>query len=190
MKQFFLVFKVLISNWTKAKSQLLFTLAGIAIACSLWSSVDAINNQTIKAQYQALQQFSNANKPIIVNKNSSLIDESLYVKLRLNGWMVSPVIRQNLSEKGVEIIGLDFLSDYKQLFERIGIKIHINYFSQLANDAPTFFASKETEQKIRQQNMPVKIVINGRVPEGKMIGDIFSAQKLPLNSEGNSPILR
>jgi len=177
MKQFFLIFKVLISNWMQAKSHLLFTLLGIAIACSLWSSVDAINNQTIRAQNQALKLFSKANKPIIVKKNSSLIDESSYVELRLNGWMVSPVIQKRLSKTGLEVIGLDFLSEYKQLFERIGTKININHFSQISNDTPTFFASKKTEKIIRQKNLPVKIVINDRIPDKKMIGDIFSAQK-------------
>ena len=91
MKHFFSIFYVLISNWRKAKSQLFFTFMGITIACSLWSSVDAINNQTIRAQEEALSLFTSARNPIIVEKNSSLIDESIYVKLRLDGWKVNKI---------------------------------------------------------------------------------------------------
>ncbi len=129
MKQFFLIFYVLISNWRKSKSQLFFTFIGIAIACSLWSSVDAINNQTIKAQNKALSLFTSARKPIIVEKNSSSIDESIYVKLRLNGWNVSPVIKKKFSTFGIEITGLDFLSQHKELLSMQGIEIDLNYFS-------------------------------------------------------------
>ena len=133
MKQFFLIFYVLISNWRKSKSQLFFTLMGIAIACSLWSSVDVINNQTIRAQDEALILFANASKPIILKKNSSLIDEATYVELRLSGWKVSPVIKKKFSNIDLEIIGLDFLSRHKELLNNQGIEIDLNYFSRCNN---------------------------------------------------------
>ena len=50
MTQFLLVLKVIIANWKKTKGQLLFTILGITIASALWSSIDIVNNQTIKAQ--------------------------------------------------------------------------------------------------------------------------------------------
>ena len=133
MKQFFLIFYVLISNWRKAKSQLFFTLMGIAIACSLWSSVDVINNQTIRAQDEALILFTNASKPIILKKNSSLIDEATYVELRLSGWKVSPVIKENIPNTALEITGLDFLSQHKELFSNQSISLDANFFSGLSS---------------------------------------------------------
>ena len=148
MKQFFLIFYVLISNWKKAKSQLFFTLTGITIACSLWSSVDIINNQTIRAQDKALILFTSASKPIILKKNSSLIDEATYVKLRISGWKVSPVIKKKFANIDLEIVGIDFLSRHKELFDNQSIEIGLNYFSQLTDSKPTFFASQETKKKI------------------------------------------
>ena len=45
MNQFFLVLKVIVANWKKAKGQLFFTILGIAIASTLWSSIDIVNNK-------------------------------------------------------------------------------------------------------------------------------------------------
>ncbi len=178
MKQFFLIFYVLISNWRKAKGQLFFTLMGIAIACSLWSSVDVINNQTIRAQDEALTLFTNSSKPIILKKNSSLIDEATYVELRLSGWKVSPVIRKKFSKIDLEIIGLDFLSRHKELLKNQGIKIELNYFSRLTDSKPTFFASQETKETIQKLGLSMNIILNEEIPFGKALGDISSAQRL------------
>ncbi len=183
MKQFLLIFYVLISNWKKAKIQLFFTFMGIAIACSLWSSVDAINNQTIRSQDQALSLFTSARKPVIVEKNSSLIDQSIYVNLRLNGWEVSPVIKKNFPNSEIEITGLDFLSQHKELFNNQGIKVDLSYFSKLNDSKPTFFASQATKNKLQEHRFFVNIIPNEGIPFGKVIGDISSAQQL-LNLKG------
>ena len=178
MKHFFPIFYVLISNWRKAKSQLFFTFMGITIACSLWSSVDAINNQTIRAQEEALSLFTSARNPIIVEKNSSLIDESIYVKLRLDGWKVSPVIQKKLPNIDLEITGLDFLSRHKELFKNRGIEIDSNYFSGITDNKPIFFASEKTKKKIQELGLSVNIIPNEKIPFGKALGDISSAQQL------------
>ena len=68
MKQFLLVLKVIFSNWKKAKVQLIFTILGIAIASTLWSSIDIVNNQTIKAQKRSIDLLQTAFKPIIIDK--------------------------------------------------------------------------------------------------------------------------
>ena len=65
MKQIFLLMRVIIANWKKAKGQLIFTILGIAIASTLWSSIDIINNQTIKAQKRSIDLLEAAFKPII-----------------------------------------------------------------------------------------------------------------------------
>ena len=184
MKWFFLIFFVLISNWRKAKSQLFFTLMGITIACSLWASVDAINNQTTRAQEEALVLYTSASKPIIVKKNSSMIDEATYVELRLSGWKVSPVIKKKFSNTDIEIIGLDFLSRHKELLSNQGIEIDFNHFSKLTFGKPIFFASQETKEKIQKLGLSIKIIPNELIPPGKALGDISSAQQL-LNLNKN-----
>ena len=68
MKQFLLVLKVVASNWKKAKGQLILTILGIAIASTLWSSIDIVNNQTIKAQKRSIELLKSAFKPIIIDR--------------------------------------------------------------------------------------------------------------------------
>ena len=73
MNQFFLVLKLIVANWKKTKGQLIFTILGIAIASALWSSIDIVNNQTIKAQKRSINLLKSAFKPIIIDRELSLI---------------------------------------------------------------------------------------------------------------------
>ena len=115
MTQFLLVLKVIVANWKKTKGQLLFTILGIAIASALWSSIDIVNNQTIKAQKRSIDLFESAFKPIIIDRELPYVSERDYVQLRLDGWLVNPVIRANLNNSNVTIIGIDFLADGKKI---------------------------------------------------------------------------
>ena len=92
MNQFFLVLRVIVANWKKAKGQLFFTILGIAIASTLWSSVDIVNNQTIKAQKRSIELLQTAFKPIIIDRELPYVSQNDYVQLRLNGWLVNPVV--------------------------------------------------------------------------------------------------
>ena len=114
MKQFFLVLNVVASNWKKAKGQLIFTILGIAIASTLWSSIDIVNNQTIKAQKQSIDLLKSAFKPIIIDRELPYVSQGDYLNLRLNGWIVNPVIKANLEGSDITIIGIDFLADRKK----------------------------------------------------------------------------
>ena len=93
MKQFLLILKVILANWKKTKGQLIFTILGIAIASTLWSSIDIVNNQTIKAQKRSIELLQSAFKPIIIDKELPYVSEADFVKLRLNGWLINPVIK-------------------------------------------------------------------------------------------------
>ena len=101
MKQFLLILKVILANWKKTKGQLIFTILGIAIASTLWSSIDIINSQTIKAQKRSIELLQSSFKPIIIDRELPFVSEKDYEKLRLDGWLVNPVIKatlQNLTQ--------------------------------------------------------------------------------------------
>ena len=116
MKQFLLILKVILSNWKKTKGQLTFTILGIAIASTLWSSIDIVNNQTIKAQKRSIELLQSAFKPIIIDRELPYVSQADFVQLRLNGWLINPVIKATLSNSDITIIGIDFLADYKNIF--------------------------------------------------------------------------
>ena len=82
MKQFLLVLKVVASNWKKAKGQLILTILGIAIASTLWSSIDIVNNQTIKAQKRSIDLLKSAFKPIIIDRELPYVSQGDYLNLR------------------------------------------------------------------------------------------------------------
>ena len=119
MNQFFLVLRVIVANWKKAKGQLFFTILGIAIASTLWSSVDIVNNQTIKAQKRSIDLLQTAFKPIIIDKELPYVSQSDYIKLRLDGWLVNPVIRAPLKNSKIVIVGIDLLADGKKAGEAL-----------------------------------------------------------------------
>ena len=103
MNQFFLVLKVIVANWKKAKGQLFFTILGIGIASTLWSSIDIVNNQTIKAQKRSIDLLHTAFKPIIIDRELPYVSQNDYVRLRLNGWLVNPVIRAPLKNTNIVV---------------------------------------------------------------------------------------
>ena len=107
MNQFFLVLRVIVANWKKAKGQLFFTILGIAIASTLWSSIDIVNNQTIKAQKRSIDLLKTAFKPIIIDRKLPHVSQNDYVQLRLDGWLVNPVIREPLENTNIIIVGID-----------------------------------------------------------------------------------
>ena len=116
MKQFLLILKVILANWKKTKGQLIFTILGIAIASTLWSSIDIVNNQTIKAQKRSIELLQSAFKPIIIDKELPYVSQADFVQLRLNGWLINPVIKSTLGNSDITILGIDFLADYKNIF--------------------------------------------------------------------------
>jgi len=116
MNQFLLVLKVILANWKKTKGQLIFTILGIAIASTLWSSIDIVNNQTINAQKRSIELLQSAFKPIIIDRKLPYVSQKDYVQLRVGGWLVNPVIKATLSNSNLTILGIDFLADYKNIF--------------------------------------------------------------------------
>ena len=87
MNQFLLILKVILANWKKTKGQLIFTILGIAIASTLWSSIDIINNQTINAQKRSIELLQSSFKPIIIDKELPFVTQIDYIKLRMDGWL-------------------------------------------------------------------------------------------------------
>ena len=63
MKQFLLILKYT-GKLEKDKRATHFTILGIAIASTLWSSIDIVNNQTIKAQKRSIELFYNFSNPL------------------------------------------------------------------------------------------------------------------------------
>ena len=183
MKQFFLVLKVVASNWKKAKSQLIFTILGIAIASTLWSSIDIVNNQTIKAQKRSIDLLKSAFKPIIIDRELPYVSQEDYLNLRLNGWIVNPVIRAPLEGSDITIIGIDFLADRKKIALSQDNGSFGNFLELQVSGNDLIFGSGKTFEKLKDRLSNFVRIENDQLPPDTLIGDISSIQRL-LKMEG------
>ena len=183
MTQFFVVLRVIVANWKKAKGQLFFTILGIAIASTLWSSVDIVNNQTIKAQKRSIDLLQTAFKPIIIDRELPYVSQSDYVRLRLNGWIVNPVIRAPLKNTNIIIVGIDLLTDGKKILPSGKNLADTNFLEMHANGKALLFGSGKTFEKITNDLSNFTRIELVHLPENTLIGDITSVQSL-LNMEG------
>ncbi len=183
MKQFLMVLKVILANWKKTKGQLIFTILGIAVASSLWSSIDIINNQTIKAQKRSIELLQSAFKPIIIDRELPYVSQADYVQLRLDGWLVNPVIRATLLNSDITILGVDFLADAKNVFSGQENITSTDFWEMQANGKDLIFGSSKTFEKTKDRLSDFSMVKNEQLPRDVLIGDVRSVQRL-LNMEG------
>ncbi len=183
MKQFLLVLKVILANWKKTKGQLIFTILGIAVASSLWSSIDIINNQTIKAQKRSIELLQSAFKPIIVDRERPHVRQTDYIRLRLDGWLVNPVIRAALKNSNITVIGIDFLADAKNVFSGQKDVSSRDFWEMQADGKDLIFGSSKTFEKTKDQLSDFSMVKNEELPTDILIGDVSSVQRL-LSMEG------
>ena len=178
MKQFILVMKVIVSNWKKAKAQLIFTILGIAIASTLWSSIDIVNNQTIKAQKRSIDLLKTAFKPIIIDRELPYVSQRDYLHLRLNGWIVNPVIRAPLEGSDITIVGIDFLADRKKIIPNHNNDTFGNFLEMQASGKELLFGSSKTFVKLKDRLSNFVWIENDQLPTDTLIGDISSIQSL------------
>ena len=183
MKQFALILKVILANWKKAKAQLIFTILGIAIASTLWSSIDIINNQTINAQKRSIELLQSSFKPIIIDKELPFVTQIDYIKLRMDGWLVNPVIKATLKDSNVTILGIDFLADSRNNFTGQKNFNNRNFWEMLADGNDLIFGSSKTFEKTKDRLSDFSMVENEQLPPDTLIADISSVQRL-LNMEG------
>ena len=183
MNQIFLIFSVMVANWKKSKLQLVFTIMGIAVACTLWSSVDIINNQTIKAQKRSIDLLKSAFKPIIIDREHLFVKEDDFVKLRLSGWIVNPVLRTKLENTDINIMGVDLLSDKSRTVFNSNNDASVNLLELQMSDNGFLVGSRKTLEKIKGSFTNLKKIETDQLPDDILIGDIALVQKL-LNLEG------
>ena len=183
MKQFSLILKVILANWKKTKGQLIFTILGIAIASTLWSSIDIINNQTIKAQKRSIELLQSSFKPIIIDRELPFVSEKDYEKLRLDGWLVNPVIKATLPTTNITILGIDFLADDRNKFKGQRNLNNRNFWEMLADGNYLVFGSSKTFEKTKDRLSGFSRIENEQMPADTLLADISSVQRL-LNMEG------
>ncbi len=102
----------LLSHWRRHAANLTALLVGLAIATALWSGVQALNEHARKSYASAAAAVSGADARGLVSARGGLFAQDLYIKLRLAGWKVSPVLEGALrvGDKSLRVIGVEPLT--------------------------------------------------------------------------------
>ena len=95
----------LLSHWQRNPIQLFAYLAGLALATALWSGVQAINTEARASYDAAAATLGEGQFDQLVPQQGDVIPQETYVRLRLSGWLVSPVIDDRLGD--VRLVGID-----------------------------------------------------------------------------------
>ena len=96
---------VFASYWLRKPWQLVALIVGLSIATAMWTGVQAINNEA-KASYDtAASLLTDGQYDQLVPKQGKSIPQKTYIALRRAGWLVSPVIEDEI--ENIRFIGLD-----------------------------------------------------------------------------------
>ena len=112
MRQTLWTLATLLSHWRRHPANLATLLVGLAIATALWSGVQALNEHARKSYASAAAAVSGADARALVSTRGGLFAQDLYIKLRLAGWKVSPVLEGTVrvGEKSLRVIGVEPLT--------------------------------------------------------------------------------
>ncbi|MBI1866955.1 MAG: ABC transporter permease [Methylocystis sp.] len=112
MRQALWTLATLVSHWRRHPANLATLLIGLAIATALWSGVQALNEQARKSYDRAAAVFGTGGARSLVSTRGGLFPQDLYVRLRLAGWKVSPVLEGTvrIGANSFRLIGVEPLT--------------------------------------------------------------------------------
>ncbi|MGR3570903.1 FtsX-like permease family protein [Brevirhabdus sp.] len=106
------VLSALLSHWWRQPLQLMTLLAGLAMATSLWTGVQAINAEARASYQRAATVLDEADRPSL-RAPSGEIATADFALLRRAGWPVAPLIEGTLHVEGgqdIRVLGIDLTS--------------------------------------------------------------------------------
>jgi putative ABC transport system permease protein len=107
--QAFWTFIALVSHWRRHPANFGALFVGLAIATALWSGVQALNQQARASYDRAASIFGAGGAQSLVPARGGSVSQDLFVKLRLAGWKVSPVLDGTIRIRGksFRLIGIE-----------------------------------------------------------------------------------
>lgn len=103
------VLAVLLSHWTRRRTQLATLLVGLISATALWSGVQALNQQARNSYDRAAATFSGGKTAMLIGRDSPTFSQQLFVDLRRANWPVSPVVegRVRIDGRSYRLLGIE-----------------------------------------------------------------------------------
>jgi putative ABC transport system permease protein len=176
------------SHWRRHPANLATLFIGLAIATALWSGVQALNEQARRSYDRVAAVFGTGSTRSLVSTRGGLFSQDLYVKLRLAGWKVSPMLEGTvrIGDNSLRLIGLEPLTlphetQLARILDIRGIDSFLKSPWQTIVSPETLLdlgkAEGATPVTDRGQTLPpIKALAD--VPAGLLIVDIGLAQVL------------
>ncbi|ARP82212.1 ABC transporter permease [Bordetella genomosp. 8] len=115
MKAFLSCMRALASHWRRHPLQCASIVCGLWLATALWSGVQALNAQARQDYARAGAVLAGPAQAQWLPRRGGYLDQDVYVRLRLDGWQVSPVLEGRLRFAGdppvaLRVLGIEPLS--------------------------------------------------------------------------------
>jgi len=112
LKQVFWTLITLLSYWRRRPADFAALFVGLAIATALWSGVQALNEHARRSYDRAAAVFGGGGGQSLVPAFGGAIPQEAFIKLRLAGWKVSPVLEGAVLIHGrpFQLMGVDPLT--------------------------------------------------------------------------------
>jgi putative ABC transport system permease protein len=158
----------LLSHWRRNPIQLFAYLTGLALATALWSGVQAINAEARASYDAAAAILGDGQFDQLVPRQGNAIPQETYVRLRLSGWLVSPLIDDHLGD--VRLVGIDPLTSPAGFgtVQRLDGPPMLDF----ARSGP-LFANADTAQVL---DGTLRVTIDPSIAPGVVIGDVGVVQ--------------
>jgi putative ABC transport system permease protein len=106
MNPFLSCMRALAGHWRRHPLQCASILCGLWLATALWSGVQALNAQAREDYARASAVLAGPALARWLPRHGALLDQDVYVSLRLAGWPVSPVLEGQLRFAGDRVLTL------------------------------------------------------------------------------------
>ncbi|OZI19163.1 ABC transporter permease [Bordetella genomosp. 9] len=115
MKAFLSCMRALASHWRRHPLQCASIVCGLWLATALWSGVQALNAQARQDYARAGAVLAGPAQAQWLPRHGGDLDQDVYVRLRLDGWQVSPILEGRLRFAGdppvaLRVLGIEPLS--------------------------------------------------------------------------------
>ena len=164
----------LLSHWSRKPFQLFTLVTGLALATALWSGVQALNAEARQSYDDAANLLGGETR--LVDTEGGSIPHDLFIALRRNGWLVSPIVEGWLPGKSgrVRIIGVDPLT--MPLTSPAGAAIAEVGIAEFLGEKGAILASPSTAKRILGNDDRVR-AFDGLAP-GIAVADISTVQAI------------
>jgi putative ABC transport system permease protein len=168
----------LLSHWRRKPLQLAMMLLGLSLATGLWSAVQAINDEARASYARAAAVVGQDRLESLARDDGARFNQELFVTLRRNGWLVSPIIdgEKRYGDQRLRIIGIDPLTLPPQA-RQVDVMTSGGGLGAFITPPGLFFVSPETAERLEGHETPPLRIIDS-LPPGTVLTDIGIAQDL------------